>query len=101
MSEPITDYYVVEFASPADAERVANYIADTSVAQGRQMRQGALRPVIWTSSPLAPKGALFLSVGALELAREVGIELRPMRRISAEELPAHRTLLMGEPGDRW
>jgi hypothetical protein len=98
MPEPITDFYIVEFPSPAHAEAIAAKISDAYLTMVRQ--DGALRPVIWAGSPLAESGVLFLSVGAVHAAQAAGINVTPIRHIPAEELPIHRTLLLGTPQDR-
>jgi hypothetical protein len=101
MSERITDYYLAEFPTPVHAERTAARIADA--CQARRHATGIeapLRAVIWTGSPLAETGALYLSVGALQVAQAEGIPITPTRRVPVEELPAHRALLLGEPRDR-
>ena len=98
MPEPITEFYVVELPSPVHAEAIASEISDAYLAMSRQ--DGALRPVIWVGSPLAQGGVLFLSVGAVQAAQAAGLNIVPVRRIPREELPQHRTLLLGSPQDR-
>jgi hypothetical protein len=101
MLEPITDYYVAEFPTPSHAEKTAKAIADGCLALGMEYEaDNALRAVIWAGSPIAAIGMLYLSVGALQMAQEIGIPIVPMRRIMAEELPAHRALLLGTQEDR-
>jgi len=51
-------------------------------------------------TPLAATGTLYLSVGAMLAAEMVGVAVRPVHRIAAEHLPAHRALLLGTPDDR-
>jgi hypothetical protein len=101
MPEHITDYYLAEFPTPVHAEKTAARIADACLKRGVVIgAEGPLRAVIWTASPLADTGALYLSVGALQVAQAEGITITPSRRVPAEELPAHRALLLGEPRDR-
>jgi hypothetical protein len=96
MPESITDYYLAEFASPSDAEAVARQLGDFLAKHRNGWREGALRAVVWTGSPLAAKGALYLSVGALDAAAAAGLTIKPSRRVPTEELPAHRSLLIGD-----
>ncbi len=97
MPESIADYYLAQFDSPADAETVAQQIGDFVAYQGGDgWRSGALRAVVWTGSPLAAKGTLYLSVGALDAAAAAGLTIVPSRRVPREELPAHCTLLVGD-----
>jgi hypothetical protein len=101
MSEQITDYYIAEFPTPLHAERTAARIAEVCQRRGiAASTEGPLRAVIWTGSPLAERGTLYLSVGALQVAQAEGIQISPTRRIPAEELPAHRAMLLGEARDR-
>ena len=97
MTDPIDHYYIADFPTPAHAEKIAFRIAD---AARETSIDGPLRPVIWTASPLAPTGRLYLSVGAVQLSQAHRIPLTPVSRIPAEELPPHRALLLGEPQDR-
>jgi hypothetical protein len=99
MPEPIVDFYVVELPTPHHAESLASYISEAYL-RNADHHDGALRPVIWAGSPLAPNGVLYLSVGAVQAAQSGGLDLAPLRRISAQELPMHRTLLLGTPQDR-
>ena len=101
MPDPITDYYLAEFPSPELAEQTARVIADTCFTHGLVAgNTSALRPVIWSGSPLATTGTLYLSVGAIQVARALGITLAPVRRVEVEALPQHRTLLLGDSKDR-
>jgi hypothetical protein len=101
MVEPITEYYLIEFPTPDLAEEVAGTIADCCLAHGLVVgNESPLRPVIWSGSPLAATGALYLSVGAVNVARVLGLALTPARRVAIEELPLHRTLLLGEARER-
>ena len=99
MPDRITDFYLVEVPTPRHAEllaaRISNHYRNSAVRQN-----GVLRPVIWTGSPLAERGVLFLSIGAVRAAEGGGLSLAPLRRVAVHELPAHRTLLMGMPRDR-
>ena len=97
MTDPIEFYYIADFPSPAHAEKIAFRIAD---AARETPIDGALRPVIWTASPLASTGRLYLSTGAVQLSQEHRIPLTVGERVPAEELPPHRALLLGEPQDR-
>jgi hypothetical protein len=99
MPVPITEFYVVELPTPGHAEALAAYISNAYQRSGVR-QDGALRPVIWAGSPLAERGMLYLSVGAVQAAQAGGLNLTTLRRIDREELPPHRTLLLGSPQDR-
>jgi len=99
MAEPITEFYVLELPTPRHAEALATHVSD-AYRRNPDRQDGALRPVIWAGSPLAPNGVLYLSAGAVQAAQFSGLNLTPLRRISAQELPMHRTLLLGTPQDR-
>jgi hypothetical protein len=99
MPEPITAFYVVELPTPRHAEALAAFISEAS-RQNPARQDGALRAVIWAGSPLAEHGVLYLSVGAVQAAQSGGLNLTPLSRISPQELPQHRTLLLGTPQDR-
>jgi hypothetical protein len=101
MFEPIPDYYVAEFPTPDQAERIARAIADGCFALGMEYEaNNALRAVIWAAAPIAATGTLYLSVGAMQIAQEMGIPIVPTRHLVAEDLPTHRALLLGMPQDR-
>jgi hypothetical protein len=99
MPDRITDFYLVEVPTPRHAELLAARISRQYLNAGVR-QDGVLRPVIWTGSPLAERGVLFLSIGAVRAAEGSGLSLAPLRPVAAHELPAHRTLLMGMPLDR-
>lgn len=99
----IHEFHVIELPTPLHAEAVANFLSHyiaTVYQRGRVHGDGAGRPVIWAGSPLAATGMLYLSPGAVEAARAAGLNIDPARCVSARELPAHRTLLLGTPEDR-
>jgi len=98
MPDQISDFYVVEFPTPHHAEQMAARLAELCV--GQQLPDGPLRPVVWMGSPLSDVGRLYLSVGAVQSAHRAGLGLTPVGRVAAEQLPLHRTLLLGGPGDR-
>jgi hypothetical protein len=99
MPDRITDFYVVDLPTPRHAEVLAERIANDYRHSGVR-EDGVLRPVIWAGSPLADRGVLYLSIGAVRAAEGGGLSLGPLRRVSPQELPAHRTLLLGAPRDR-
>ena len=99
MPNRITDFFVVELPSPPHAEALAARIS-SEYRQAGIREDGLLRPVIWAGSPLASRGVLYLSVGAVRAAEGAGIQLEPLTPISHRELPMHRTLLLGTPRDR-
>jgi len=99
MPDRISDFYVVELPTPRHAEALAARISSEYRDSGGRA-DGVLRPVIWAGSPLADRGVLYLSIGAVRAAEGIELSLGPLRRITSQELPAHRTLLLGTPRDR-
>lgn len=97
-SEPITEYYLIEFLTPVHAEQAANAVS--AACSTLRVDSWPFRPVIWLASPLGPTGTLYMSVGAVEIARAIGLPVNPVCRVPIEQLPKHRVLLVGEVRDR-
>jgi hypothetical protein len=94
----IPDYYLAQFPSSDQAEATAKAIADGCLALGLEYEEDhSLRAVIWAD---AASASLYLSVGALQLAQEIGLPIVPTRRLLTTELPADRVLLLGTVQDR-
>lgn len=69
--------------------------------------QGAERVVAWQASPASAgdpdEGGVrvYLSAGALQAARQAGLELQPHGEVSRQELPRERELLAGDAPLDW
>jgi hypothetical protein len=91
-------YWLVQLPSEAAAQEVLRPLQDfLDGAAGRPFRRGELRAVIWYLRPSVVDGprVLWLSDGALAAAREAGVPVAPVVRVSAAGILGRRALLHG------
>ena len=103
MLEPIQQYHRLEFDNAIIAGRWADRLADVITSPNNFRYMGAeLRAVVWRSLPhgVAERpGYVFLSEGALRIAREVNAALPLAGTASLTELPSGLSLLLGDEVD--
>lgn len=100
MPEKIHEYHAIQFPTALEAVAVASKIQNAVVSpSGLKWMSGPSRAVIWTGSPIAKEGNLYLSSGAITAAQSAGIGLPPGITISASALPPDRTLVLGDSSD--
>lgn len=98
MSKPIINYIVFDFVNFATAkDAVRKIVGFTLLREGRAYLQddSSKRVVMLAGLPTT----LYLSPGALEIARTLWIDLPASKVVHASELPHGLTLLLGEAGD--
>lgn len=91
----VTEFWPIQFRSSEERlAAVASLQASVKSPSGLQRMTSARRPVIWTSGE-----TLFLSEGALDIARNVGLDTMQSTPISVADLPPERSLLIGDAID--
>jgi hypothetical protein len=96
MPERTRKYHVVRFDNELHANEITLRLFETVERAAATGVRGADRLLVWTSSPWASDRELFLSDGALTVARQAGLALRVDREIDQGELPRHKALLIGD-----
>ena len=103
MLEPVQQYHRLEFDNAIIAVLWADKLSDVIVSPNGFRYMGAeLRAVVWRSLPhgVAERpGYVFLSEGALRIARELNASLPLAGTTLATELPGGLSLLLGDQVD--
>lgn len=95
MHEKIASYGVLDFESGEKAMEVATKLMDfVSKPEGHHFLAGANRAVVWIDGK-----QLFVSDGAISAAAIIGLTLNPSARIAPDQLPASRSLMVGDARD--
>lgn len=102
MIEPIQNYSVVDFAGLSELAdfhfQLLNIIGSR---EGFKYMVGPPRAVIWSESvALGSKhNRLYMSDGAVQAARAAGLVFDVTSQIGKDDLPANRSLLIGDQRD--
>jgi len=100
MPAPITRFAVVIVRSAQEATEIGTRITEfTSSPDGIRYMLDPDRAVVLVSSLFATQPALYLSDGAVDAAKQAGLQLFPTGTVNRSQIPTGATLLCGDQSD--
>lgn len=95
MPKKINEYHEVHFRSNMDALAAATRLQDFLASpDGVQHMAATARPVIWSLEQ-----TLYLSNGAFDIAKTLGLNVASSTKVTAGDLPDGRSLILGDAID--